>query len=545
MAALFGSNRSGEAASAQVSPQVFGAIVPGAVVPPQELDQVPEVAVRNRSDRPEIQAVSFTSRSGEDVASKYSVEGPEAPPAEENEGVEDLEAQQDSEAGSNRETPEKSGRLCVVCQTEDITTVAIPCRHSTLCDECSKEVWRRDKRCPVCRTEMGYLVNGVFKEDYVDLTPQLMELIAKPIADAQRAAALLMYENLNFCLLAALVCLGFGILTAMMSMPQHAVFLCVLAFIIAYVPWFSVIIRHVESTETSEASRGACLRCTLFSAADLSSPLKLCCKILVLLICGPFLLVFFIIPYMLLIFLVRPCTMYVFPMVVYVVLKVLFIVTCCIYKCFFLPFRACTMCVCGQIQRVVVMVCGAVAAFFALIAACVSACARALVYPLKKLVALIKPICIALLTPVCACLSRCGTLLESICSTFALMISNMCDCLGSALDKCYDALELWCEKAQKMITLALFSLGQVLVRVFKPVTYCVNAMASCVMTALSPIIRRVSAAFAAIASCIGATLGAITAGVIMITEAFVTNVATPIWQVISEVLGSLVRTRQT
>ena len=54
-------------------------------------------------------------------------------------------------------TSRMSDSGCVVCQTNRVTCVILPCRHACLCDSC----FRHFEQCPMCR---GY-VNSYFSLD--------------------------------------------------------------------------------------------------------------------------------------------------------------------------------------------------------------------------------------------------------------------------------------------------------------------------------------------------------------------------------------------
>ena len=49
--------------------------------------------------------------------------------------------------------------LCVICLTNEKTTVVIPCRHLCLCKECAEELRQKGPKCPVCRGPLNQLVS--------------------------------------------------------------------------------------------------------------------------------------------------------------------------------------------------------------------------------------------------------------------------------------------------------------------------------------------------------------------------------------------------
>lgn len=65
--------------------------------------------------------------------------------------------------------------LCVVCLTETVAIMLLPCRHAVLCRRCADTVrgaYRAGAyqgRCPICRSEVIKVVVGRFQEDFVRL----------------------------------------------------------------------------------------------------------------------------------------------------------------------------------------------------------------------------------------------------------------------------------------------------------------------------------------------------------------------------------------
>eukprot|EP00931_Biecheleriopsis_adriatica_P069923 TRINITY_DN43729_c0_g1_i1.p1 TRINITY_DN43729_c0_g1~~TRINITY_DN43729_c0_g1_i1.p1 ORF type:complete len:149 (+),score=26.65 TRINITY_DN43729_c0_g1_i1:42-449(+) len=62
-------------------------------------------------------------------------------------------------------------RECSVCFTEQVSTIAWPCRHSLLCDECMKKVRMCSGQCPICREKIEVVYRGDFRVEYVDFNP--------------------------------------------------------------------------------------------------------------------------------------------------------------------------------------------------------------------------------------------------------------------------------------------------------------------------------------------------------------------------------------
>ena len=47
---------------------------------------------------------------------------------------------------------------CVICLSDPITAVILPCRHKCLCLECAKELKQSSEKCPMCRGEITEMI---------------------------------------------------------------------------------------------------------------------------------------------------------------------------------------------------------------------------------------------------------------------------------------------------------------------------------------------------------------------------------------------------
>mmetsp|Transcript_11801 Transcript_11801/g.20190 ORF Transcript_11801/g.20190 Transcript_11801/m.20190 type:complete len:345 (+) Transcript_11801:24-1058(+) len=56
--------------------------------------------------------------------------------------------------GLNSVNEEGEPEECVICMTEERTTVLLPCRHVCLCEECSELFRTRTEKCPICRSRV-------------------------------------------------------------------------------------------------------------------------------------------------------------------------------------------------------------------------------------------------------------------------------------------------------------------------------------------------------------------------------------------------------
>lgn len=42
-------------------------------------------------------------------------------------------------------------KLCLICYSDKIDTIILPCRHMCVCSECSVALQEKSKQCPMCR----------------------------------------------------------------------------------------------------------------------------------------------------------------------------------------------------------------------------------------------------------------------------------------------------------------------------------------------------------------------------------------------------------
>lgn len=65
----------------------------------------------------------------------------------------EMEEMSNSGSGSSHATPES----CVICMSNPIGTVVIPCGHVCMCLLCSKEVHKINYTCPICRENIAQI----------------------------------------------------------------------------------------------------------------------------------------------------------------------------------------------------------------------------------------------------------------------------------------------------------------------------------------------------------------------------------------------------
>ena len=68
-------------------------------------------------------------------------------------GLFPLSSDDDEEMKVMEEEPceDKSRQLCVVCYTNCVDTVMVPCGHACMCHGCAKRVKETSGKCPICR----------------------------------------------------------------------------------------------------------------------------------------------------------------------------------------------------------------------------------------------------------------------------------------------------------------------------------------------------------------------------------------------------------
>ncbi len=56
--------------------------------------------------------------------------------------------------------PNAGGTLCVICADNNANVLILPCKHVCVCGECY-ELWKDNKKCPVCRIEIQNAIKGI------------------------------------------------------------------------------------------------------------------------------------------------------------------------------------------------------------------------------------------------------------------------------------------------------------------------------------------------------------------------------------------------
>ena len=51
--------------------------------------------------------------------------------------------------------------MCSVCNNKPTTTIFTDCGHSMACPSCAHEIWKADKRCPLCKCSISSVMHIV------------------------------------------------------------------------------------------------------------------------------------------------------------------------------------------------------------------------------------------------------------------------------------------------------------------------------------------------------------------------------------------------
>lgn len=52
------------------------------------------------------------------------------------------------------------GKECLICLSENKNTLIMPCGHLCVCGDCGKLLQEKGHKCPVCRGNIGSLINA-------------------------------------------------------------------------------------------------------------------------------------------------------------------------------------------------------------------------------------------------------------------------------------------------------------------------------------------------------------------------------------------------
>eukprot|EP00929_Paragymnodinium_shiwhaense_P062987 TRINITY_DN31498_c0_g1_i1.p2 TRINITY_DN31498_c0_g1~~TRINITY_DN31498_c0_g1_i1.p2 ORF type:complete len:279 (-),score=47.45 TRINITY_DN31498_c0_g1_i1:1439-2275(-) len=105
---------------------------------------------------------------------------------------------EDTGSATKDHTKERPARMCVVCFTNPINTAALPCRHSSICSDCMEQV---RGICPICRSQVDYVLHGEFADDFLDVAPIVLAAASRRVVKVRELAYDNMYANVRTFLL--------------------------------------------------------------------------------------------------------------------------------------------------------------------------------------------------------------------------------------------------------------------------------------------------------------------------------------------------------
>lgn len=191
---------------------------------------------------------------------------------------------------SEEDMENQEDHRCAICLDAQVSVMLMPCRHAVLCDACAESMLSQRQPCPICRTPVESHAHGHFASDFVDLVDAMESRMARTSDTVYTG----MYNHVKPLMLTGAF-LGTGAAVCFFVAPPAAPILGTAAFAIGYVPWFATTVDNFEREDLSAERRlGAH---SFFSRQDLSSPLKLITKVVVMAVVAPMAAVAFFIPY--------------------------------------------------------------------------------------------------------------------------------------------------------------------------------------------------------------------------------------------------------
>eukprot|EP00930_Biecheleria_cincta_P085124 TRINITY_DN74548_c0_g1_i1.p1 TRINITY_DN74548_c0_g1~~TRINITY_DN74548_c0_g1_i1.p1 ORF type:complete len:514 (-),score=45.14 TRINITY_DN74548_c0_g1_i1:172-1713(-) len=208
-------------------------------------------------------------------------------------------ASRDDQPTQNRPA---GSRVCAVCFVEQVSTVALPCRHSVMCSGCMDNVKSSRGICPLCRCPIDMSLTGHFAAEFVDLAPEMVAAAYEPLRQAQEAVYKGMYQHIRVFLLIGIICGACSLLCFVLApfllllaplLLLPGCFLAGLGFCIGYIPWLAVSIVAFEEQRAFSLDG----RQQLFTREDLRKPWRIAVKIAIVAAAGPLACISFFIPY--------------------------------------------------------------------------------------------------------------------------------------------------------------------------------------------------------------------------------------------------------
>jgi len=128
-------------------------------------------------------------------------------------------------------------RTCVVCFDKEITTVTLPCRHSSVCGDCMQDIRTRTNKCPICRARIASVRDGHYDTEFVDFALLAVETVQDRVKTANAYVYETMYDRVRaFLLLGLLGAVASGVLFVVHEEKLTGIVCGVLALAVGYVP---------------------------------------------------------------------------------------------------------------------------------------------------------------------------------------------------------------------------------------------------------------------------------------------------------------------
>ena len=67
---------------------------------------------------------------------------------------------------TNNDNLNENDKLCIICCTNPIKVIFLPCRHRTICRKCYKNNIHQFKICPICHSPITSVINKIYDEYY-------------------------------------------------------------------------------------------------------------------------------------------------------------------------------------------------------------------------------------------------------------------------------------------------------------------------------------------------------------------------------------------
>ena len=86
----------------------------------------------------------------------------------------------DKDPKNNKDDKIREDKLCDICYERPQCCLYKPCNHGGFCKDCSVTIFDQDKKCPICRKEIEFVVIYELKDDgklyQIDQYPNFAEI---------------------------------------------------------------------------------------------------------------------------------------------------------------------------------------------------------------------------------------------------------------------------------------------------------------------------------------------------------------------------------